>query len=147
MYLFWTSWYMKLHNLHKSLLTGLFAYQLAIRPLVMLCWEDKRDNSTFWTSTFLDVYYVAFGVKNSYGKDIYLSTNMRPPYNTINIPKDQQMQRTIVLLDQNLVNVRAHDAATRQNIKIDDRDYITLRPNRSKPTTLRIYHVPKEGKY
>ncbi|XP_028402030.1 uncharacterized protein LOC114524971 [Dendronephthya gigantea] len=117
------------------------------KDMIILMPSKSQD---IWQSIYIParvVYYVAFGVKNSYGKDIYLTTNMQPPHNTINIPKDQQIQRTIVLLDQNLVNVRARDAATRQVVKIDDRDFITLKPNRSKPTTLRIYHVPKEGPY
>jgi hypothetical protein len=85
-------------------------------------------------------------VKNSYGKDIYLTTNMPAPLNIINIPRHQQIQRTVVLLHQNLVNIHAFDAATKQSIKIDNREYITLTPSQSKPTTLRVYHVPSEGK-
>ena len=99
-----------------------------------------------FTLYILDVYYVAFGVKNSYGRDIYIETNIREPYRSISIPKDQQIQRTIVLLHQNLVNIHAYDSATKQSIKIDNQDYITLTPSGEKPTTLRVYHVPKEGK-
>ena len=99
-----------------------------------------------FTLCILDVYYVAFGVKNSYEKDIYLETNMREPYKKISIPEGAQIQRTIVLLHQNLVNIRAFDAATKQSIKIDNQDYITLTPSEEKPNTLRVYHVPKEGK-
>ncbi|CAB4044501.1 Hypothetical predicted protein, partial [Paramuricea clavata] len=72
---------------------------------------------------------------------------MPAPHNIINIPRDRQIQRTVVLLHQNLVNIHAFDAATKQSIKIDNREYITLTPNRSKPTTLRVYHVPSEGPY
>ena len=71
---------------------------------------------------------------------------MPAPLNIINIPRDQQIQRTVVLLHQNLVNIHVFDAATKQSIKIDNREYITLTPSRSKPTTLRVYHVPSEGK-
>lgn len=106
----------------------------------------RGRNRFHYTLLLLDVYYVAFGVKNSYGKDIYLSTSMQAPHNYIKIPKDQQIQRTVVLLNQNLVNIHALDDATKQPIKIDNQDYITLTPSRSKPTTLRVYHVPSEGK-
>ena len=71
---------------------------------------------------------------------------MREPFKNIKIPKDQQIQRTVVLAQPILVNIHAFDAATKQSIKIDNQDYVTLSPTTTKPRTLRIYHVPKEGK-
>ena len=94
-----------------------------------------------------DVYYVAFGVKNSYGKDIYLRTNLPAPFNKIDISEDQQMQRTFVLRNKNLVNIHAFDAETGQAINIDDQNFLTLTPNRTRPTSIgKMFYVPEEGK-
>ena len=70
---------------------------------------------------------------------------MPSPHNTINVPKDQQILKTVLLLHQNIVNIRAVDATTNDMIKIGDKEFITLTPSRNKPKTLNIYHVPSAG--
>ena len=124
-----------------------FNLRLPIADHSVLRWYKGYYLNRLFKLKISDVYYVAFGVKNSYGKDIYLRTNMPGPYNRINIPQDQQIQRTIVLLNQNLVNIHAFDAETGQAINIDNQNYLTLTPNRTRPTSIsKMYYVPKEGK-
>ncbi len=84
-------------------------------------------------------------MKNSHGKAIFLRTSLSEPHNTIDIPKDQQIERRIVLTEKNLVNIHAFDAASKEGIKIDNQNFITLTPNRTRPTDVHVYHVPIEG--
>ena len=71
---------------------------------------------------------------------------MREPYKKISIPESSQNQRTLLLPHQNLVSNRTFNAARKQSIKIDNQDYTTLTLSKEKSYTIRVYHVPKEGK-
>ena len=70
---------------------------------------------------------------------------MPSPHDHIYIPKNKAIPRTIVLERGDPVIIRAIDALTRDQIKIDDRNSITIIPNRrpAKPIT---YIVPSAGK-
>lgn len=93
----------------------------------------------------LAIFYVAFNIINNYGKDIIIKASLPSPHDHIYIPKNKAIPRTIVLERGDPVIIRAIDALTRDQIKIDDRNSITIIPNRrpAKPIT---YIVPSAGK-
>ena len=71
---------------------------------------------------------------------------MPEPYDSISIPKNQEIKRTIVLYQGDPVRISAIDAFTKENVTIDGKEYITIEPSR-KPIMPVPYNVPSEGNW